>query len=59
MKAKELIEAGIDDPEQLVPHMLGQMQRKRDVVKALAAPLAISVSRAIQSFRTVYAAEVR
>jgi N-acetylmuramoyl-L-alanine amidase len=30
-----------------------------DAIKALAAPLAISVSRAIQSFRTVYAAELR
>jgi N-acetylmuramoyl-L-alanine amidase len=30
-----------------------------DSIKALAAPLAISVSRAIQSFRTVYAAEMR
>ena len=41
MKAKDLIEMGIDDPEQLVPHMLGQMQRKRDVVKALVAQYAV------------------
>jgi N-acetylmuramoyl-L-alanine amidase len=30
-----------------------------DAIKALASPLAISVSRAIQSFRTVYAGEMR
>ncbi|MDE3137539.1 MAG: N-acetylmuramoyl-L-alanine amidase [Acidobacteriota bacterium] len=30
-----------------------------DALQSLAAPLAISISRAIQSFRTVYAAEMR
>lgn len=41
MKAKDLIEMGIDDPESLVPRMLGQIRCKRDVVKALVARYAV------------------